>query len=41
MRICSLFPSTTEIVAVLRLVGSLVGISEACDWHPRYAASRS
>jgi hypothetical protein len=28
MRICSLLPSATEIVAELGLVGSLVGISE-------------
>jgi iron complex transport system substrate-binding protein len=34
MRICSLLPSATEIVAELGLVGSLVGISEACDWPP-------
>lgn len=32
MRICSLLPSATEIVAELRLVGSLVGISD--DWPP-------
>ena len=32
MRICSLLPSATEIVAELGLVGSLVGISEECDW---------
>jgi iron complex transport system substrate-binding protein len=34
MRICSLLPSATEIVADLGLVGSLVGISEECDWPP-------
>jgi iron complex transport system substrate-binding protein len=34
MRICSLLPSATEIVAELGLVGSLVGISEECDWPP-------
>jgi iron complex transport system substrate-binding protein len=32
MRICSLLPSATEIVAELGLVGSLVGVSEECDW---------
>jgi iron complex transport system substrate-binding protein len=32
MRICSLLPSATEIVADLGLVDSLVGISEECDW---------
>jgi iron complex transport system substrate-binding protein len=34
MRICSLLPSATEIVADLGLVDSLVGISEECDWPP-------
>src|SRR2546423_1846833 len=34
MRICSLLPSATEIVAELGVVGSLVGISEECDWPP-------
>ena len=34
MRICSLLPSATEIVASLGLVDSLVGISEECDWPP-------
>ena len=34
MRICSLLPSATEIVADLGLAGSLVGISEECDWPP-------
>jgi iron complex transport system substrate-binding protein len=34
MRICSLLPSATEIVAELGLVESLVGISEECDWPP-------
>ena len=32
MRICSLLPSATEIVADLGLVDSLVAISEECDW---------
>jgi iron complex transport system substrate-binding protein len=34
MRICSLLPSATEIVAELGLAKSLVGISEECDWPP-------
>jgi iron complex transport system substrate-binding protein len=34
MRICSLLPSGTEIVAELGLVASLVGVSEECDWPP-------
>src|SRR5213080_4105964 len=34
MRICSLLPSATEIVAELGLVESVVGISEECDWPP-------
>jgi iron complex transport system substrate-binding protein len=34
MRICSLLPSATEIVASLGLVDSLVRISEECDWPP-------
>ena len=34
MRICSLLPSATEIVAELGLVDSLVGVSEECDWPP-------
>jgi iron complex transport system substrate-binding protein len=32
MRICSLLPSATEIVAELGLAGSLVDVSEECDW---------
>jgi iron complex transport system substrate-binding protein len=35
MRICSLLPSATEIVADLGLAGSLVGVSEECDWPPQ------
>jgi iron complex transport system substrate-binding protein len=35
MRICSLLPSATEIVAELGLIESLVGISEECDWPPQ------
>ena len=34
MRICSLLPSATEIVGHLGLTGSLVGVSEECDWPP-------
>ena len=33
MRICSLLPSATEIIADLGLAGSLVGVSAECD-HP-------
>lgn len=32
MRICSLLPSATEIVADLGLTEALVGVSEECDW---------
>src|SRR5918992_5546955 len=32
MRICSLLPSATEIVAHLGLAEYLVGVSEECDW---------
>lgn len=32
MRICSLLPSATEIVGHLGLAGSLVGVSQECDW---------
>jgi iron complex transport system substrate-binding protein len=35
MRICSLLPSATEIVADLGLVDSLVAVSEECDWPPQ------
>jgi iron complex transport system substrate-binding protein len=38
MRICSLLPSATEIVADLGLASSLVGRSEECDWPPEVAA---
>jgi iron complex transport system substrate-binding protein len=34
VRVCSLLPSATEIVALLGLADSLVGISEECDWPP-------
>jgi iron complex transport system substrate-binding protein len=32
MRICSMLPSATEIVAELGLIDSLVGVSEECRW---------
>jgi iron complex transport system substrate-binding protein len=35
LRICSLLPSATEIVAELGLADDLVGVSEECDWPPR------
>lgn len=34
MRVCSLLPSATEIVAELGLVDSLVGVSDECRWPP-------
>ena len=34
MRICSLLPSATEIVADLGLADSLVGVSAECRWPP-------
>jgi iron complex transport system substrate-binding protein len=34
VRICSLLPSATEIVGSLGLTGSLVAVSEECDWPP-------
>jgi iron complex transport system substrate-binding protein len=34
MRICSLLPSATEIVAQLGLLDSLVGVSDECRWPP-------
>ena len=34
MRICSLLPSATEIVAALGEADRLVGVSEECDWPP-------
>jgi iron complex transport system substrate-binding protein len=34
MRICSLLPSATEMVADLGLIESLVGVSEECRWPP-------
>jgi iron complex transport system substrate-binding protein len=46
VRICSLLPSATEIVADLGLIDSLVGISEECAWpaevnaKPRVTAAK-
>ncbi len=46
MRICSLLPSATEIVADLGLIDSLVAVSEECKWpaevrgKPRVTAAR-
>ena len=34
MRIVTLFPAATEIVAALGAAGRLVGISHECDWPP-------
>jgi iron complex transport system substrate-binding protein len=34
MRICSLLPSATEIIAQLGLIDSLVGVSDECRWPP-------
>src|SRR5947208_6428834 len=34
VRICSLLPSATEIVADLGLIDALVGVSEECAWPP-------
>jgi iron complex transport system substrate-binding protein len=38
VRICSLLPSATEIVADLGLIDSLVGVSEECAWPPAVRA---
>lgn len=38
MRVCSLLPSATEIVADLGLIDSLVAVSEECRWPPEVAA---
>ena len=38
IRICSLLPSATEIVAELGLADCLVGVSEECDWPPAVRA---
>ena len=34
MRVCSLLPSATEIIAELGLTESLVGVSDECRWPP-------
>ena len=34
MRICSLLPSATEMIADLGFADSLVGVSEECRWPP-------
>ena len=34
MRVCSLVPSATEIIAQLGLIDSLVGVSAECRWPP-------
>jgi iron complex transport system substrate-binding protein len=34
VRVCSLLPSATEIVALLGQADRLVGVSEECDWPP-------
>jgi iron complex transport system substrate-binding protein len=35
VRVCSLLPSATEIIAELGLIDSLVGVSEECRWPPQ------
>jgi len=39
MRIVSLLPSATEIVAALGLTDELVGITHECDWPPEIAGT--
>ena len=39
MRIVSLLPSATEIVAALGLADELVGITHECDWPPEVAGT--
>ncbi len=34
MRICSLLPSATEIIANLGLIDSIIGVSKECRWPP-------
>ena len=34
MRVCSLLPSATEIVAQLGSIDALVGVSAECRWPP-------
>jgi iron complex transport system substrate-binding protein len=38
VRVVSLLPAATEIVAALGLVDALVGVSHECDWPPEVAA---
>ena len=38
MRIVSLLPAATEIVAALGFAKSLVGVSHECDWPPEVNA---
>jgi iron complex transport system substrate-binding protein len=38
MRVCSLLPSATEMIADLGLIDSLVGRSEECRWPPEVMA---
>jgi iron complex transport system substrate-binding protein len=40
MRICSLLPSATEIIAELGLIDSLVGVSEECRWPPEVVGKK-
>lgn len=40
MRVCSLLPSATEIVAELGLIDSLVGVSEECAWPPEVSTKQ-
>jgi len=37
MRICSLLPSATEMIAQLGRIDSLVGVSQECRWPPEVA----
>ena len=38
MRVVSLFPAATEIVAALGATAWLVGVSHECDWPPEVRA---
>ena len=40
MRICSLVPGATEVVAALGLADSLVGISHECDYPSAVRSAR-
>jgi iron complex transport system substrate-binding protein len=37
MRIVSMLPSATDMIAELGLLDALVGISEDCNWPPEVA----